>query len=365
MEIWYSGFDNVKYSNWLLDLVTKGFSVDGIVINAYKWYATRKRKYDVWKELHDNGVKIIITAINYKDTPKFREYYSKLANEDWVNYVIVDDNLSVDVVGKVIGLNDFDKTVVAVKEDYENVGRKYGATKLLIALGVGSVGLIRELWQYYYAVVTANWNSPMRGVIYYNGVLKRFDDISTSEWYAFVDSFRTELVELGYDVAKIINKEDKYGLVALNLLDLKRSITHRRDAIKREVESDANTSITTFGFGCYNCIMADRCPFYKVGAKDCQILSNKLDNLDVDDMVDGILKFVIYEKTMRYLRGRIFEELDGGKLDKNTTDIEDSLVRAIELYLKLKYPERFRAGGKGSGDDVKEYLKALKKRLGT
>jgi len=100
-------------------------------------------------------------------------------------------------------------------------------------------------------------------------------------------------------------------------------------------------------FGCKVCGFKDVCPFYTKDRIDCIILKKKKEKFDLVDKVE-LLELLLEEKMDRYLRAKLFEELSGGQIKSEVTTIEDGIVRLVEVYMKLRYPQLFKAGGKYS-----------------
>lgn len=96
------------------------------------------------------------------------------------------------------------------------------------------------------------------------------------------------------------------------------------------------------GFGCKVCPFMDRCSFYNPDSEYCRLEDMYLKKLLPTGQIDiELLRFLIEERLRRYVRGRIFEDLKGGLLDKHVTHLEESTTQLLEKYMKLKYPEKY------------------------
>jgi len=102
-----------------------------------------------------------------------------------------------------------------------------------------------------------------------------------------------------------------------------------------------SNDVKASGFGCKVCSFADRCQFYNQNYEYCPLEEMYLSKVLPKNIDEELLGKIIEERLRRYVRGRIFEDLEGGLLDKHVTHLEESLASLIERYLKLKYPERY------------------------
>lgn len=352
MEIWFTGFENSSFAKRFTKYVENGFRLDGVVVDVSVLFKKNRKVYKVWERLHEIGVKIIIAGFHEDvDVDKFEEYFNKVASMDFVDCIIepvVPINIDTD---KPVYKFSIDSEYIAVKDNFLSAQRKYKG-KHLIAVGLGSLDMISKLNDFD-AVITGNWNAPSRGVIYYSGKLVRMSSLQKSDVKRIILKYDNMFTQYGVD--------DKYKIIIANILSMYEYLDRRHSVVEKSEEFVVSGDIV---FGCYNCILSESCPAYKPNSYKCILLENKLKEYNLDNLIDGVLKIIIREKLYRYLRGRIFEDIDGGELNKLTTDIEDSLVRTIELYMKLKYPERFKTGAKTSDETEKIADNFLKQIMG-
>jgi hypothetical protein len=94
-------------------------------------------------------------------------------------------------------------------------------------------------------------------------------------------------------------------------------------------------------FCCKICPVGVNCSDYDEEATECKLIKKKMESIVTDNVLEDTIKYVIEQRLERYIRARVFEDLEGGILDKHVTQLEDGIANLIEKYLKLKYPERY------------------------
>ncbi|RKY98249.1 MAG: hypothetical protein DRQ10_07625, partial [Candidatus Hydrothermota bacterium] len=109
-------------------------------------------------------------------------------------------------------------------------------------------------------------------------------------------------------------------------------------------------------FNCKNCPFADSCPYADPNRGYCEIEHRSLAEIQKEDIDElDLIKWIIKQLARRYIRARMFEDLAGGVLDRHTTTLETNLVRAVEIYFKL----RTASTESGEGEDVLAELQKL------
>ena len=94
-----------------------------------------------------------------------------------------------------------------------------------------------------------------------------------------------------------------------------------------------------FALECDNCVVKDTCPVYQPQAL-CYFtpLFKKLGkNTRNKEQIIRTLQDVISDKMMRYQRGKLFEAQSGGVIDRQVTQLEDSLIKSLEVLHTIMY----------------------------
>lgn len=186
------------------------------------------------------------------------------------------------------------------------------------------------------------------------------------------------LTDASYHKAKILremrlhSKEfEKYGVNMKEAMKLGTSTEGDfynlliADKLLKEINEDIEKSVQVKGFTCRVCAIADRCAYYDEDAEECYVVKHRLKNvLKDDEFLTNTIRFVLNQKVERYVRAKYFEDLEGGVIDRQVSSLEDSIVKLIDMYLKIKYPERYVKGysssvGEGLDKDIEKILKVI------
>lgn len=390
-KIMYAGFGQPHVINKLLKMLANGLQIDGIVVEArllysagvknLSKYAKAKEQMQVWLDLRpptknppkdEKWMRYIDTLIEDAD-----DYFNAIipwissSNPEFYREII--DSSPVPVATWYNGKGSYDTDILLVHDDeFTDV---HNVVKEAKNRGVSNVvwysyGKFKSFDRDYNnpnidTLIITNWNGVlMSGVTYFEKYSKlvytNVTEISQPEWERFVKKYEEQIKQYGLKMDNILNqKKSTWDKAFFNMIILEQK---RYEAIPRKT-----MPVTDSAFGCHNCIMADRCPMYTPGSTTCPLLEKRMADVkfdDIDGLLDGLLLNLIKEKYVRYMRGRIFEELEGGALDKHVSRMEDSITKLIESYLKLKYPERFKASLENNDDDESSEIDLLLERLG-
>ena len=164
----------------------------------------------------------------------------------------------------------------------------------------------------------------------------------------------TKLVECHREEAKhnlVLAKyleEKGFGYTVLDVFersagDVRFEITIQafKDYVKHVMEQRQRLSAGVTGFCCKNCVYADKCAYYDEEADSCRLVDERLRSITLEGVNEEVLRLVIEERLKRYIRARVFEDLGGGILDKHVTQLEEGLAKLVDIYMKLKYPEKY------------------------
>lgn len=172
-----------------------------------------------------------------------------------------------------------------------------------------------------------------------------------------VRKYWDELVQYGLEVDKILNYLDSTQVTFYSMVVCEKHVSKLRELYGVE---GMDSSERADGFCCIVCGMKERCSAYIEGSTTCRLIEDKIGEFEFDELEVDVLKVLIRERLKRYIRARLFEELDGGVLDRQVTLIEDGLAKLVETYLKLKYPERYSGRVKYIEEtDISEILNRL------
>ena len=124
----------------------------------------------------------------------------------------------------------------------------------------------------------------------------------------------------------------------------------------------------TVRFSCVVCPVKDKCIFYDEDATSCVLAKDELDRvMKIDDEFE-LMKYIIRSRIERYITAKVVEKLSGEVANPRISDLETGLISMIATYLKVKYPERFRAkkylSKPKSAHSIKEILEQLEEEEG-
>lgn len=193
--------------------------------------------------------------------------------------------------------------------------------------------VLRQIGRYVYSVDSSSWLGGRYGRLHYfrNGRIENY------HWKELGARIRTMYGKYPVNIEKL-KKGDSNEINRACAYVWKEAQDYYDKVSVGEVQMiDDKIS----GFSCKNCPFADRCQFYNLNADRCileEMYSKRFTAIE-DDV--EMLRLIIEERLRRYVRGRIFEDMEGGLLDKHVSHLEESTVNLIEKYLKLKYPERY------------------------
>jgi len=398
VKILYDGFGQPYVIRRLLSLLDNGLKIDGVVINASLLHQYKVKKFTDIAKLKEYDITVWLDTKPPKNMgyEKWQEYLEWLFNElkgkDIIDVTIEylpEDELS-DLMRDWI-LDNAPSPVAVMYEKQTDIDVALTNSGILAIqpdeyIDIRTVsriakerGINEVVWYGYSRAqsfttdihnknvdtfIVTFWNGVMRSGITLFNKLGKLDYINVreankTEWEKFVRQWEQPIETLGLNINSIIDtKKITWDKAFFNIIVFE---TYRNNShtIPKRVKVSA--------FGCHNCIMSDKCPAYNPDLTYCPLLEEQIKGIklnDMDDLIDGLLLTLINEKFKRYLRSRIFEDLDGGSLDKHTSRLEDSLTKLVETYLKLKYPERFRGIIGEEDDEVNKELEELLSKLG-
>ncbi len=139
-----------------------------------------------------------------------------------------------------------------------------------------------------------------------------------------------EYLKKGGEVPEFANGKDSIG----------------RDKIKEiaKFKSPSNAvfsrGIMDYGLQCNSCIIRDKCPVYKKDSvcayTEVWTKTGALNTRNTEAIIDSLEK-LIEEQNQRLIRGQFIESVQGGTIKKDVTELQNSLVRNIDILYKLKF----------------------------
>ena len=397
-KILYDGFGQPYVMRKLISLLDKGLKIDGIVVDASLLYQYKVNRTTELENIKEYGIEVWLDTkpprkVNEDDWHQYLDKLFKMlkgSNVIDVTIEYIPESETTDLERDWI-LDNAPSKVAIMYEKQTDTDVAISNSNILVIqpdeyVDIKTVSRIakergvKEVVWYGYSRAQ-NFTKDIRNknidtfiITFWNGVMRsgitlfqkagRLDYINVREansveWENFVRQYEEDIL--------------KYSLNISSLLDTKRSTWDKAFLNIIVFEHYRNIKPTTTGrakvsaFGCHNCVMSDRCPAFNPNNTYCSLLDEQIAGVklnDMDDLIDGLLLTLINEKFKRYLRSRIFEDLDGGSLDKHTSRLEDSLTKLVETYLKLKYPERFRGVVGDEDDEVDKELEEILNKLG-
>lgn len=95
-----------------------------------------------------------------------------------------------------------------------------------------------------------------------------------------------------------------------------------------------------FAVACNHCPIADRCPIYKkdslCGYTKIWKVTGALNTRNVDSITRS-LEDLIGEQRNRLLRAQLIESIEGGRPQKDVTQLQNDMIRNVEILYKLKF----------------------------
>jgi hypothetical protein len=114
-----------------------------------------------------------------------------------------------------------------------------------------------------------------------------------------------------------------------------------RSALFRPVVNGMNSKrLSEISLRCNDCIIRDKCYAYQKDAvcaftkmwKDIGVVSTRNTEFIIKKMED-----IVSDQYSRLLRAQFFEDVQGGKLTKNVTDLQNDLIRNLDIMFRLKF----------------------------
>ncbi len=104
-------------------------------------------------------------------------------------------------------------------------------------------------------------------------------------------------------------------------------------------------AIQQYALQCNTCAVRDKCPAFQKDSL-CFFMADwkKFGKTRNKDQYLRLMENIVADKVARWQQARIFEQLDGGKIDKNVTTLEADLIKALEVLGRLKYGLGYGAG---------------------
>lgn len=258
------------------------------------------------------------------------DYYLELADQGF-EYIAIPSAVKEGGASK----KQFDRKKVegVARYLYPFVTHAYSNDIKMHVLALTKFEVLRQIGRYIYSVDSSSWLGGRYGRIYQfrNGRLEQY------HWKELGARIRTMAGKYPVDIEKL-KAGDSNEINRLSAFVWKE-VQDYYDKLGGGVKM---TDMKISGFSCKVCPFADRCQFYNPELDYCPLEEVYMKKLLPDDNIDiDILSGIIEERLRRYVRGRIFEDMEGGLLDKHVTHLEESTAALLEKYLKLKYPERY------------------------
>ncbi len=168
-----------------------------------------------------------------------------------------------------------------------------------------------------------------KGGHYYNAwnayAFIQYVDHLNSKIPAYKDYLKNggDVPEFGMEVDK--SGRDKISEIA-KFKNLKTGVFSRR--------------VMDYGLQCNTCVIRDRCVAYKKDSV-CAYTSvwektGSLNTRNVEAVISS-LESLIEEQNQRLIRAQFIESQKGGSIDKNVTELQNSLIRNMDILYKLKF----------------------------
>ena len=119
-----------------------------------------------------------------------------------------------------------------------------------------------------------------------------------------------------------------------------------RDKIKEIAKFKSPTNaifsrkLLEFGLQCNTCIIRDKCPAYKKDSvcayTEVWKETGALNTRNVEAVISS-LESLVEEQNQRLIRSQFIESTQGGNINKNVTDLQNSLIRNLDILYKLKF----------------------------
>ncbi|AQQ75488.1 hypothetical protein JDFR1000234_13 [uncultured archaeal virus] len=93
---------------------------------------------------------------------------------------------------------------------------------------------------------------------------------------------------------------------------------------------------------CDICPVGEDCPHYSSGS-ECALVEEEIRHLSEIQDEYGLMQYIIESRVERYLMAKAIEQVSREGINSRVSDLEAGLISMIATYLKVKYPERFRA----------------------
>ncbi len=114
-----------------------------------------------------------------------------------------------------------------------------------------------------------------------------------------------------------------------------------RSALFRPVINGMNSKrLSEISLRCNDCVVRDKCYAYQKDAicaftkmwKEIGVVSTRNTDFIIKKMED-----IVSDQYSRLLRAQFFEDVQGGKVTKNVTDLQNDLIRNLDIMFRLKF----------------------------
>ena len=275
------------------------------------------------------------------------EYFRQLVNEGW-EYIAVPSDVREGIASKKEFSRRRIEGVMEFMYPFVKEAKKSGIK--LHGLALTKWEILRRFKRDLFSVDSSSWLGGRYGEIQY------------------VDGWKVSKIHWKEASLALVKRlADKYGL---DLEKLRNGDSNELDRLGAYVWAEMQniydeggkleSEVRVEGFCCAVCPVAEKCKYFDENATSCKLLEREAELLRITNELD-VVGYVLKQRLKRYMRARIIEELEGGLLDKHVTQLEDGIVKMLETYMRLKYPERYgeRITFETSPSDYEQILKRL------